>query len=288
MLLCTANLFDYNKSPIDADRQLRERETILAAAPDVLCVQEFWHATRAPDDPALARAFAEFCDQLGMVGRLAYAPSFCHVGVLWRPGSASVESWQEYSRWQWHHGLGMAVLDIGAAAPIRVATTQLHPADPAGRFTEAGYLAMAGLGNPNLVTFLGADFNAAGREPALPGQHGSFYDPEPYHDQQRGLPHQQFQVEWNDDPDAEPLLDRRALERARRAGLVDIAHHLGVSWRRTSGHHPGDPHGDRRPDGWRGSVAALPLVTHYQVDETADSDHALVSIRIAPERIGNR
>jgi endonuclease/exonuclease/phosphatase family metal-dependent hydrolase len=155
------------KAPIDADRQRREREAIRAAAPDVLCVQEFWHATRDPDDPALARAFTEFGDQLGMNGRLAYAPSFCHVGVLWRPETAGLESWQEYSRWQWHHALGMAVLDVGAAKPIRVATTQLHPADPAGRFAEAGYLAMAGLGNPNPITFLGADFNGAGREPGI-------------------------------------------------------------------------------------------------------------------------
>lgn len=285
MLLTTANLFDYNKAPIAEDRQRRLREAIRSARPDVLCVQEFWHDTNDPDDPSLARVFAQFCDKLGMVGRLAYAPSRCHVGVLWHPDKAKLDGWQEYSRWQWHHALGVATLDIGATKPIRVATTQLHPADPDGRFAEVGYLAMAGLGNPNPITLLGADFNAAGREPALPGQAGPFYDPEPYRDQPRGQLHQQFQVHWNDDPDAEALVDRRALERSRRAGLVDIAHHLGLPWQRTSGHHPADPHGDRRPDAWRGSSAALALVEDYQVDETDDSDHARVTIRIATDRI---
>lgn len=285
MRLCTANLFDYGKAPVDEDRQHREREAIRSDRPDVLCVQEFWYASRDPDDRALARAFATFCEQLGMEGRLAWAPSFCHVAILWREDVAGLVSWDEYSRWRWHHALGMAVLDIGAAKPIRVATTQLHPADPMARFCEAGYLAMAGLGNPKLITFLGGDFNAAGREPALAGQEGPFYDPEPYRDQERGLPHQQFQVEWNDDPDADALLDRRALERARRAGLVDIAHQLRVPWQRTSGHHPSDPHGDRRPDGWRGSAAALPLVEGYQVVETVDSDHARATIVIDPGRI---
>jgi hypothetical protein len=115
---------------------------------------------------------------------------------------------------------------------------------------------MAGLGNPAAVTFIGADFNAPGTEPTLPGQNGQFYDPEPYPDQQPGLPHQLYQVAWDDNPDAPPVVDRRAMERLRRAGLIDVAWHLHTPWTPTTGHHPADPHGNRRPDAWGASTTA--------------------------------
>jgi hypothetical protein len=202
--LTTANLFDYNKPPIDIDRQDRQRAAIRAARPDVLCLQEFWHATRDPDDPALADAFAEFCDGLGMECCLAYARSFCHVGVLRRADVASLVSWQEYGRWQWHHALGMAELEIGAVKTIRVATAQLHPADPAGRFAEADYVAMAGLGNPELITSSVRTTTAPVASRRCLDSPAPSTTPEPYRGQVAGLPHQQFQVEWNDDSLAEP------------------------------------------------------------------------------------
>lgn len=279
--LTTANLFDFNKPPVDERRQRAQvgflRDEL---CPDVLCVQEFWCAARHPDDPELVAAFDVFRDEMGMDGRLAWASSWCHVAVLWRPDRAGLESWQEFSRWPFHHTLGVAELDVGATRPWRIATTQLSPACPRARFTEAGLVAMAGLGNLAAVTFLGADFNAAGAEPALAGQDGPFYDPEPYQDQRPGLPHQLYQVAWQDDPEAPPVVDRRALERLRRAGLVDVAWHLRAPWTPTSGHHGIDPHGSRRPDGWRASAGAVDLVTDLAVASTGHSDHREVTISV--------
>lgn len=279
--LATANLFDFNKSPVDQRRQ-RDQVTYLRDEinPDVLCVQEIWHATRDPDDPGLAAAFAELADRLGMHGRLAWASSWCHVAVLWDPDKIGLVSWQEYSRWPFHHTLGVATLDVGDTKPWRIATTQLSPAGPEARTTEANLLAMAGLGDPATVTFLGADFNSPSAEPALPGQDRRFYDPEPYQDQPPGMPHHLYQVTWNDDPHAPPVVDRRAMEHLRRAGLVDVAWHLRKPWASASGHHPTDPHGLRRVDGWRASAAALELVCDYFVADTAHSDHREVTIEV--------
>jgi hypothetical protein len=132
---------------------------------------------------------------------------------------------------------------------------------------------MAGLGNPAAITFLGLDVNEPSSEPALPGQPGEFYDPEPYEEQEPGLPHQLFQVRWNDDPTATPIVDRRAAEKLRRAGLVDAAWHLGAPWAPTTGHHASEPHGDRRIDGWRISAAARERMTGIEVAKTDHSDH---------------
>lgn len=98
------------------------------------------------------------------------------------PGQDRPGLWQEYSWRLFHHTLGVATLDVGGTEPWRIATTQLSPASPEARITEANLLAMTGLGDPATVTFLGADFNAtsAEPEPAPPGQDGHFYDPEPY------------------------------------------------------------------------------------------------------------
>jgi hypothetical protein len=222
-----------------------------------------------------------------MHGELAPARSRHHVGVLWRPDRAQLLGWQDYSHWPaLHHALGVATLDLRAAQPWRVAATHLNPADPTARFVEAGHIAMAGLGNPEVPTLLGGDFNAAGAEPALDtsGAEGSdasgFYDPEPYRDQEPGAAHQLHQVLWDDDPHAPPRLDRRALERLRRAGLVDVAWHLRVPWQPTTGYHPADPHRDRRPDGWRASAAALPHITGYRVEDDIGSDHRPVTITV--------
>jgi hypothetical protein len=66
MRLTTANLFGFNKPPVNEKRQRDQVEFIRdKICPDILCVQEFWHATADPDDPALAAAFADFREQLG-------------------------------------------------------------------------------------------------------------------------------------------------------------------------------------------------------------------------------
>src|SRR5207244_2372553 len=101
------------------------------------------------------------------------------------------------------------------------------------RLAEAHLIAMAGLGDPAQVTFLGADFNAPGMEPAPPDPSGGFYDPEPYAGQPPGLPHQRFQLTWSDDPAERTPVDRRAVERLRRAGLTDVAWHLRCPWHAT-------------------------------------------------------
>jgi hypothetical protein len=237
-----------------------------------------------------------------MHGRLAPARSHHHVGVLWRPDRARLLAWQDYSHWSaLHHALGVAILDLGAGGPWRVAAVHLNPADPTARYIEAGLIASAGLGEPWRPTLLGGDFNAAGAEPALGsagderGDERGFYDPEPYREQPR-QPHQQHQVSRADDPAAPPRLDRRALERLRRAGLVDVAWHLRVPWAPTTGYHS-DPHGDRRgrrrgrgrPDGWRASAAALPHITDYRVEEDIGSDHRPVTITLdIPENLRSR
>jgi hypothetical protein len=276
--MITANLFDFNKAPVHEQRQAAQVAYLRDRRADVLVVQEFWHETRDPDDRRLAAAFAEFCEAVGMTGRLAYAASYCHIAVLWNSNSVELAGWQTYEKWPFHHALAVATLDVGDEKPWRVATTQLSPARPEPRATEAALVAMAGLGNPSMVTFLGADFNTPGSELAVPGQPGRFYDPEPYAGQKPGLAHQLYQVQWNEDPDAEPIVDRRATETLRRAGLVDVAWHLRSPWMPTTGHHPADPHGSRRIDGWRASAAGLDRVDSITVAETTHSDHREVEL----------
>jgi hypothetical protein len=277
MKLVTANLFDFNKDPATQERQDEQVAYLRAQNADVLSIQEFWHETSDPADPALAAAFTRFCDELGMQGRLAYARSYCHVGVLWNPATAGVRNWQTFGKWPFHHALGVLTLDVGDSTPWRVATTQLSPASPEARSTEAALVAMAGLGNPKMVTFVGMDTNTPGTEPALDGS-GPYYDPEPYENQPPGQPHHLYQVKWNDNPDAPPIVDRRAAEKLRRAGLTDVAWHLRAPWTPTTGHHPADPHGPRRIDNWRASAAGLERVESIRVLPTEQSDHYGVEI----------
>lgn len=95
MRLTTANLFDFGKPPMNRDRQDRQERFLRdELQPDVLCIQEFWHDTRDPDDRELAQVFTAFCDRLGMQGRLAWAR--CHVALLWNPRRAELRGWDEY------------------------------------------------------------------------------------------------------------------------------------------------------------------------------------------------
>ncbi|MEV6602793.1 endonuclease/exonuclease/phosphatase family protein [Kutzneria sp. NPDC051319] len=282
LTMVSYNLMDYNKPPIDDPRQFQQREFIRTEIrPDILCVQEFWHVSRDPDDKAMHAVFAEFADQLGMVGRLAWASSYCNIGVLWRPEVATEVAWQEYSHWQYHHTLGLATLDIGASKSLKVATTHLTPFCAQSRFSEAGYVAI--LGNPAVPAIIGADWNTVGQEPALDGT--GHYDPEPYADQQPDHGYQIHQVEWSDDPKA-TAIDRRALERLRRAGLFDVAHHLRAPWQATTGHHPSDPHGGRRIDAFRASKAALSALSDHRVWDYRVGDHKPISVQLDTTALG--
>jgi hypothetical protein len=131
--LTTANLFNYGRYTARPEWRRQQEDQLLGLreiAPDVLCVQEFWHQARDlrqdPDAPELVAAWAEFCQALGMHGRLAPARSHHHVGVLWRADRARLLAWQDYSHWSaLHHALGVAILDLGPGGPWRVAAVHL-------------------------------------------------------------------------------------------------------------------------------------------------------------------
>ncbi len=267
--VATYNLANYTAASA-ADRG-EQRELIRALEPDILCVQELRHHTDDPRDPAPHALLDELAEQLGMDGRLAYARSGHHLGVLFRP-EFELRNWSDYRHWPWHHGAGMATLDVGARQPLRVGAAHFSPFDPGQRAHEAQLLGALGPTEHEWV-LLGADLNA-------PSTHA----PEPYLAQEGG-PHQLHQRIVSEidayDPDVAPV-DRRAALLLDRHGLLDLADRGPTHpWPMTTGHHPDDPHGPRQPDCLRGSGDLLAHAGALYVHDTAlardASDHLPLS-----------
>lgn len=235
----SANLHDYTAAEADTPRREAQRELLRALEPDVLCAQELLLRTDDPGDPALDALLGDFCDDLGMRGRLAWSRSGCHVAVLWRPG-IEIQDWTDYRHWPFHHTAARARLDVGASSPLCAISSHLSPFDPGQRAHEAQLL--GALAPKDEWVIAGLDRNAPGENTG--------YDPEPYADQPPGGRHQVHQLVWTEQwppPPGTPV-DRRAAAVLTRHGLHDLAPALGVPWTPTSGHHPADPHGLRRVD----------------------------------------
>ena len=235
------NLKDYGKSAVE----VRERQHGLldSEQPDVLCLQEIWDDRDDLSD--LHRHVATLADALGMHALAVPAPrSACHLALLWRP-EYPVLSRHTFG-WDLWHGLGVAVLDIGAAVPLRVGVTHLSPWDPDKRFADTRTVA-ALLGDPKIATVIGGDWNLLCADES--------YDPEP--DWARLRPDKAWRhVLWQDDPHAPHRTDRRPAQLLQRSGFVDAAPYLGVPWQPTSG-HTGRDMARRRDAFWINRPSAL-------------------------------
>ena len=264
----TYNLHNYSDT---ADRA-EQRALIRSLGADVLCVQEIRHHTDDPHDPGLGGLFRDLCADLDMDGRLAFARSGHHTAVLWRP-DMTLKTWTDYRHWPWHHGCGVAELDVGARQPLQVAVTHLSPFSPDQRAHEAQLLG-ALAPSPDRWMIVGADLNAPSAEA-----------PEPYADQDprgRHQLHQRIVSDiWPAGSDVAPV-DRRAALLLDRHGLRDLADRgPGTPSPMTTGHHPADPHGPRRPDCLRTTPVLHTRAAGLQVHDTAAarlaSDHLPLS-----------
>jgi endonuclease/exonuclease/phosphatase family metal-dependent hydrolase len=205
-----------------------------------------------------------------------------HVGLLWRYGITPVPgSFRQLGRAEgglWHAAATIA-LQVGGPVPLTVVSCHLDPFRPEMRFSEAGRIAALAVDEAAVV---GGDFNGPSADRRADG---SFYDPDPI--EQRGWYEGAiFQVVWDEDPDAEARVDRRAAERLRRAGLVDAAAALDAPWQPSCGHWPGDPHGPRRVDRILAKRGVRPALCFYEVVDTettrALSDHLPVVVGVDP------
>lgn len=266
----TYNLHNYS-SPDAADRA-EQRALIRSLNADILCLQEIRHITDDPHDRELSELFHALCSDLGMEGRLAFARSGHHVAVLWQPELRLI-SWTDYRRWPWHHGCGVAELDIGARQPLQVVAAHFSPFSPDQRAHEAQLLGALAPAQDRWM-IVGADLNAP-----------SVQAPEPYDGQDPRGRHQLHQrivsPIWPADSETAPV-DRRAamiLDRHRLRDLADRGPHK--PWPMTTGHHPADPHGPRQPDCLRTTpelqARAGGLLVHDTTEARLSSDHLPLS-----------
>jgi endonuclease/exonuclease/phosphatase family metal-dependent hydrolase len=267
-------------------------EVVEEIDPDVVCVQEIrgydpgyclaqlgeaagldWRATPGWVDDEDAEA---------PTAAVGIGDADFNVGLLWRSGITPVPgSWRQIGRAQggvWRAAASIA-LPLGGPAPLTVVTCHLDPFRPEMRFSEAARIASLTVGKTGLV---GGDFNGPSADRRADG---SFYDPDPI--EQHGWHDAAIhQVAWDDDPDAAPLVDRRAAERLRRAGLVDAAAVLDARWQPSCGHWPHDPYGPRRFDRILATADVRPALSSYEVVDTditrALSDHLPVVVGLDP------
>lgn len=265
--LVSHNLLDYGKSSLATRRE--QHELLRFQRPDIVCLQEIWDDDA--DLAALKLHVGTLRDALGMRAMAVPAPrSHCHMAILWRPEYV-VLSQRDRSLDLWH-GLGVVQLDVGAAAPLRVAVTHLSPWDPEKRLGDARVIAGI-LDDPRQASVVAADWNSIGADTS--------YDPEP--DWARLRPGKVWRhVRWSDDPHAPPKMDRRPAQLLHRSGLHDAAQRLGAPWQATGGHFDGDM--PRRLDAfWTTRPQAL---RGYGVIDTPAtrqlSDHLPIWIELDP------
>ncbi|MFF2374788.1 hypothetical protein ACFVUW_10430 [Streptomyces xiamenensis] len=196
-----------------------------------------------------------------------------HTGLMWRPGIAPVPGgWRHYSdgRDFWH-SLATLILDCGGPK-IKVASFQGDPFRPDHRFNEARRVVSA-FRDRSIPGVIGMDANGASSDRRADGE---FYDAD-YCVDATNFEDLVYQAEWNDDPDAPSVVDRRAAEVMRRGRLHDVAPALAAPWEATTGHWTGenggtaDPWGPRRIDHIRLTPHLLPGVRGYTAWRTPDS-----------------
>ncbi|AKU17119.1 endonuclease/exonuclease/phosphatase family protein [Luteipulveratus mongoliensis] len=193
--LMSWNIWDFNQTPIEAERQAGVLAHIRRVAPDVLCIQEFC------DDGDTPR-LAELCADLQMDGLLALSTSSrYHTAVLWRDPVTEVGPRVFYDEGFWH-AMGATTLSLGSGAPVRIGSVHLTPFDRETRVEDAKSIAW--LGDSGVPTVIAGDWNCIGEHPS--------YDPEPAND---------------------PPADRETSALLTAAGLTDAAQHLGAKWQPT-------------------------------------------------------
>ncbi|WP_340375683.1 hypothetical protein U5640_11430 [Streptomyces sp. SS7] len=212
-----------------------------------------------------------------------------HVGLLWTPDVEPVPgTFRAYEGGSdFWHGLAMADFHTGGPVPTRWCSYHADPFRPERRLQEA-HRVLSVFQEPDVAGGVAADWNSisADRRPD-----GSYYDPEPYLEQEhRKL---RYQIRFDpDNPDAPKLANRDAGEFLRRdpGGLRDSAAVLDAPWQWSCGHWidskgRADDFGLRRIDTLRvtENVAATARAhrTHYGPDAEAAADHLLVTADFA-------
>ncbi|WP_416976943.1 hypothetical protein [Streptomyces sp. T028] len=212
-----------------------------------------------------------------------------HVGLLWTPDlepvPGSLRTYEADS--DFWHGMAMADFHTDTPLPTRWCSYHAYPFWPDRRLHEASRV-ISVFQEPEMAGGVAADWNSisADRRPD-----GSYYDPEPYLEQNH--PKLRYQVKFDPaHPDAPKLANRDAGEFLRRdpGGLRDTAAVLDVPWQWSCGHwidakgRP-DDFGPRRIDTLRVTknvaVTARTHTTHHGPDAEAASDHLLVTADFA-------
>lgn len=271
LTIVSYNTLNYGQNAQDARRREQQHELLRAEQPDIVCLQEIWD--ERADLAGLHRHVGTLGEALGMSALAVPAPqTSCHLAILWRPDFTAIS--QQTHGWALLSGLGVVELDVGAAVPLRVATTHLSPWDGEERLSHARTVAGL-LGDPAQATVVIADWNSLG---------DTDYDPEPDFSLLR--PDMVWHhVRWDDDPDAPLRADRRPAELMRRSGFADAAHHLEAPWQATGGHMGQDM--PRRLDVfWTTRPQAL---RGYRVVDSPTarelSDHLPIRVDIDPDAL---
>lgn len=308
VLFTSYNAYDLflDESPRGQDRYRLVVDTIRGIGPDVLAIQE----VRAPDEDTarqrlrrLARDTGLRCLVPGHSGgparpALAMGSHGYHVGLLWRDGIEPVPGSLQARSQDFWHGLVTVALEVGG----RRVTHGAYHAPPFGRRMRAdeGELVLAAItrANGGLPALVGADWNAesADRVPAGPGE-WCLYEPGDPYAGVAWFPDMAYQCELLYDERGRPWhrLDRSAGEILWAGGLHDAAAALRAPWQPTTGHHPGDPYGQRgirrRIDAIRVTADLVGALRAHRVDDSERarhaSDHLPVSVEYLPGAISD-
>ncbi len=280
-------------------------DTIRGIGPDVLAVQEI----RAADEDSarrrlrqLARDTGLCCEVPGQRGSaarpaLAMGRHGYHVGLAWRDGIEAVPGSLQARGQDYWHALVSVVLDVGGPLVRHAA----YHAPPFGRRLRAdeselllAAITRAGAGPPALV---GADWNAesADRIRTADGR-WELYEPRDPYAGVEWFPDMAYQCDWDygERGERRHRVDRSAGEVLWAGGLHDAAAVLRAPWQPSTGHHPGDPYGQRgvhrRIDIIRVTGGLAGALRAHRVEDRGPareaSDHLPVSVEYLPAAIG--
>ncbi|MCK2245414.1 MULTISPECIES: endonuclease/exonuclease/phosphatase family protein [unclassified Crossiella] len=275
----TLNLFNYRAKPQTVE-QARRQEDLAALVRvlevQVLAVQEL--LAPGPDSAgeaaALLAGFAEAaglsCHHHGGAPAVAVGQHGYHVGLAWAEGITPVPGgWWPITDPDFHHGLALAALNVGASVPVVHGSVHLTPMGRSRRVDEGERVQVAITrayrGWPTLV---GGDFNSVSAAPTLVGP--GLADPDPYTGRCWADSFAQYcHLIYRPDGTLVWSADRRPTLSLVASGLHDAAVALGAPWQATVGHWPGGDHSPARLDHiWCGRAFAGAL-RGYRVQTAA-------------------
>jgi endonuclease/exonuclease/phosphatase family metal-dependent hydrolase len=276
------DLYRNPDDPVQAARYSRVEQHIRRARPDIVAVQELrttvaddlgpdqrWHRKNT----AARELVLRLAERTGLAGDingdvlLGLGRRDHHVALLYRPDTVTaipgcVRRYGEREG-MWH-SLITAVFDLSGYR-LRIGSVHMSPfsLDWQLRDTDIVANAMYHDGLPGLV---GGDFNSLSAI-ADPQNPHTFYDPDPYVGAGEVLPAWRHHLR-------DGQVDRRpAIQLERDRGLIDCAITARDPWHATTGHHPDDPHPDRRIDRWYHTPNLQGVTSLTTVDVGNDSDH---------------